>query len=194
MPLPRCASDPRRAVPVGAHAHASGRRHRGADNCQRTLTSPVAAYYRLGVLARSEVGSGHAPYAEEDTAEGAPPTGSLPLGWKADMPEQLSSPLPMRPARASGRDSSPSFLWAAVVSARAALADERNLLPRPPQSLCRGVLLEALEAYVRSLGERGHPTPYALRDELRLLRLTDPTIRRVHRRSLDVPAQERSPR
>jgi hypothetical protein len=68
-----------------------------------------------------------------------------------------------------------------VIGARAALAVERNLLPRPSQALGRGVLLEALEAYVSSLGERGHPTPYALRDELRLLRLTHPTIRRVHR-------------
>src|SRR3954451_6210012 len=108
------------------------------------------------------------------------------------MPEQLSSPLPMRPARAPGRNSSPSFLWAAVVRARVALVDERNLLPRPAQSLGRGVLREALEAYVGSLGERGHPTPYALRDELRLLRLTDPNIRRVPRRPVDEPAQDRS--
>src|SRR3954451_22581481 len=97
------------------------------------------------------------------------------------MPEQRPSQLPLRPARDRGGDSSPALLWAAVVSARAALADERNPLPRPPQSRTRGALLDALEAYVRSLGQRGHPTPYAMRDALRLLRLTEPASRRVHR-------------
>lgn len=36
------------------------------------------------------------------------------------------------------------------------------------------MLVEALEAYVGSLTERGHPVPYALRDELRLQRRTCP--------------------
>ena len=42
----------------------------------------------------------------------------------------------------------------------------------PADRTARAVLLEALEAYVRSLEERSHPIPYALRDELRLQRLT----------------------
>jgi hypothetical protein len=94
------------------------------------------------------------------------------------MPEQPTSPAPLRPAQAAGLESSPAFLWAAVVSARAALANERNLSPRPSGSPTRVVLLHALEAYVGSLRARGYPTPYALRDELRLLQFTDPTSRR----------------
>jgi hypothetical protein len=78
-------------------------------------------------------------------------------------------------------DSTPTALWAAVVNARAALADERQTPSRQPRRTAGEALLGALEAYVRSLDERGHPTPYALRDELRLLRLTGDATRRVLR-------------
>ena len=66
----------------------------------------------------------------------------------------------------------PASLWDAVLTARAALEHERQLHQRPAELTARAVLLEALEAYVRSLEERSRPIPYALRDELRLQRLT----------------------
>lgn len=65
-------------------------------------------------------------------------------------------------------------LWDAVVSARATLAHERRLSQRSLELKARLALLDALEAYVASLDERGRPVPYALRDELRLQRLTCP--------------------
>jgi len=63
-------------------------------------------------------------------------------------------------------------LWDAVLSARAVWAHERHLAQRGSEPNARLALLDALEAYVKSLDERGHPVPYALRDELRLQRLT----------------------
>ncbi len=69
----------------------------------------------------------------------------------------------------------PADLWKAVLVARDALAHERHLRQRQSEPSARAALLEALEAYVRSLDERGHPVPYALRDELRLQRLTSVT-------------------
>ena len=69
----------------------------------------------------------------------------------------------------------PADLWNAVLAARDALAHERHLHQRQSEPSARAALLEALEAYVRSLDERGHPVPYALRDELRLQRLTSVT-------------------
>jgi hypothetical protein len=91
------------------------------------------------------------------------------------MPEQLSSLVafgapPAPPA--SGRRLAPAGLWNAVLSARADLAHERHLPQRHLESSARVALVEALESYVKSLAERGHPVPYALRDELRLQRLT----------------------
>jgi len=90
------------------------------------------------------------------------------------MPEPLPTDIPTR--RLDPRPGvTPASLWDAVLTARAALVHERHLRRRPPEPTARTVLLEALEAYVRSLEERSHPVPYALRDELRLQRLTSAT-------------------
>lgn len=66
----------------------------------------------------------------------------------------------------------PRLLWAAVLSARAALALQRQASPSPAMAAARSELLRALEAYVACLVARGRPVPYAMRDELRLQRLT----------------------
>jgi hypothetical protein len=78
---------------------------------------------------------------------------------------------PGSPTADPGSFPSPARLWNAVLSARDALAHERHQYRRPSEPTARVALLEALEAYVRSLDERGHPVPYALRDDLRLQRL-----------------------
>jgi hypothetical protein len=92
------------------------------------------------------------------------------------MPQQLPvdiSSVPRPDPRHDPRPGvTPASLWDAVLTARVALVHERHLHPRPTGLSARAVLLEALEAYVRSLEERSHPIPYALRDELRLQRLT----------------------
>ena len=88
------------------------------------------------------------------------------------MPEQLPVAISQRPRLEPRPGDTPASLWDAVLTARAALVHERHLRRRPPEPTARTVLLEALEAYVRSLEDRSHPIPYALRDELRLLRLT----------------------
>jgi hypothetical protein len=91
------------------------------------------------------------------------------------MPTQLPSvsfaapfrglPLPARlPQRAT-----PSQLWKAVLNARADLAHERRRTTGDTGA--RIAFVEALQSYINSLAERGHPVPYALRDELRLQRL-----------------------
>ncbi len=64
------------------------------------------------------------------------------------------------------------FLWSEVVKARTALASQRRLPIGNASSVARADLLYALEAYAVSLTENGRPIPYALRDELRLQRLT----------------------
>ena len=92
--------------------------------------------------------------------------------------------------------SSPARLWKAVLSARDALAHERHQYHRPSEPTARVALLEALEAYVRSLDERGHPVPYALRDDLRLQRLvcvTRSPLRSLSTRA-DQPDRGRRPR
>ena len=92
--------------------------------------------------------------------------------------------------------SSPARLWNAVLSARDALAHERHQYHRPSEPTGRVALLEALEAYVRSLDERGHPVPYALRDDLRLQRLacvTRSPLRSLSTRA-DQPDRGRRPR
>lgn len=88
------------------------------------------------------------------------------------MPEQLPIDIPPRPRLDTRAGVTPATLWDAVLTARTALVHERHLHRRLAESTARAVLLEALEAYVRSLEERSHPIPYALRDELRLQRLT----------------------
>jgi len=92
--------------------------------------------------------------------------------------------------------SSPARLWKAVLCARDALAHERHQYHRPSEPTARVALLEALEAYVRSLDERGHPVPYALRDDLRLQRLacvTRSPLRSLSTRA-DQPDRGRRPR
>jgi|SRR3954452_19541876 hypothetical protein len=88
------------------------------------------------------------------------------------MPEQLPVDIPSGPRPDPRSGVTPASLWVAVLTARAALVNERNLHLKPTELTARAVLLQALEAYVRSLEERCHPIPYALRDELRLQRLT----------------------
>ena len=78
---------------------------------------------------------------------------------------------PGSPRSDPGSLPSPARLWNAVLVARDALAHERHQHQRPFEPSARVALLEALEAYVSSLDERGHPVPYALRDDLRLQRL-----------------------
>lgn len=94
------------------------------------------------------------------------------------MPDQTpytASPVaPDVPPREPGQARTPLSLWDAVLRARIDLAHERAAPgDHRPQS-ARGALVGALEAYVISLTERGHPVPYALRDELRLQRRTSP--------------------
>jgi hypothetical protein len=66
----------------------------------------------------------------------------------------------------------PLLLWDQLVQARDALAQQRHLTVTRSDTNARGEFLSALEAYVASLVSRGRPVPYALRDELRLHRLT----------------------
>jgi hypothetical protein len=88
------------------------------------------------------------------------------------MPEELPTDVPPRRRLEPRPVVTPTNLWDAVLAARAALAHERHLHSRAAELTARAVLLETLEEYVRSLEERSHPVPYALRDELRLQRLT----------------------
>jgi len=104
------------------------------------------------------------------------------------MPDQRVILTPLDRSPAPDRSLSARELWEAVLSARAAWAHERHLPQRGLEPNARLVLLDALEAYVRSLDERRRPVPYALRDELRLQRLT--CVARRH--SLPVtPREER---
>ena len=67
---------------------------------------------------------------------------------------------------------SPVTLWRSVLDARARLADARHQAQGTSAQAAREDLLRALEAYVKSLEARRHPVPYAIRDELRIQRLT----------------------
>jgi len=87
------------------------------------------------------------------------------------LPRVVSFAAPSVPP-APGPRLAPAGLWKAVLSARAVLAQERHLSQRRLELSARVALVEALESYVYSLVERGHPVPYALRDELRLHNLT----------------------
>ena len=95
------------------------------------------------------------------------------------MPEQPLFPVPLDRSPSPTPCAPASGLWEAVLSARAVWAHERHLPGRGSEPNARLALLDALEAYVKSLDERGHPVPYALRDELRLQRLTCPASRHV---------------
>jgi hypothetical protein len=77
------------------------------------------------------------------------------------------------------RTDEPRMLWKQVLSARRAVARQRHVLVNSSLAAARGELLSALEAYVESLELGGRPIPYALRDELRLQRLTCPADRYV---------------
>ena len=66
----------------------------------------------------------------------------------------------------------PLFLWNKVVQARSVVASERHAPVGRSSSTARADLLSALEAYAVSLTNHGRPIPYALRDELRMRRLT----------------------
>ena len=70
------------------------------------------------------------------------------------------------------RPGEPVFLWAQVVEARRVVASERLTPGGGSSSTARADLLSALEAYAVSLTNHGRPIPYALRDELRMRRLT----------------------
>jgi hypothetical protein len=62
-------------------------------------------------------------------------------------------------------------LWGKVLKARTEVTAQRHL-PIRDSSIARAELLSALEAYAANLTNHGRPIPYALRDELRIRRLT----------------------
>jgi hypothetical protein len=97
------------------------------------------------------------------------------------MPEQSLFVVPLDRSSSPAPCPTATGLWHAVLSARAAWARERHLPQRGLAANARVALLDALESYVKSLDGRGHPVPYALRDELRLLRLTSAGSRHVGR-------------
>lgn len=88
------------------------------------------------------------------------------------MPTPGHPVVPLIAAGGTRLRGTPVALWDAVVRARVVLAHQRQLPQSWSVSLARTDLLSALEAYVESLDERGRPIPYAIRDELRLQRLT----------------------
>ncbi len=87
-------------------------------------------------------------------------------------------PTPTRPvasgaeSRRADRAEEPLVLWGRVLDAREVVTRERLVPLGRSLAMARGDLLLALDAYVSSLVRRGRPIPYALRDELRLQRLT----------------------
>jgi hypothetical protein len=97
---------------------------------------------------------------------GVSPTGdALTSGKVVAMSAPTQRGAPQRPDE-------PMFLWNKVVKARRVVTSQRHLPVGRPSSIARAELLSALEAYALSLTNRGRPIPYALRDELRLTRLT----------------------
>ncbi len=64
------------------------------------------------------------------------------------------------------------FLWGRVLEARGVVEVQRRQPSRNYSWTAQAELLSALEAYAESLTNHGRPIPYALRDELRLRRLT----------------------
>jgi hypothetical protein len=63
-------------------------------------------------------------------------------------------------------------LWDRVIEARTVVDSQRRLPARNSSWSAQADLLYALEAYADCLTKHGRPIPYALRDELRLRRLT----------------------
>lgn len=96
------------------------------------------------------------------------------------MPVQFPFVVALDSSPTPERRLTPAAMWERVLSARTTLAYERHLPQRGLEPTARLALLDALESYVKSLDERGHPVPYALRDELRLQRLTSVPSRQVH--------------
>lgn len=85
----------------------------------------------------------------------------------SDRPETADRP------EAPERNDVALCAWDRVVRARTALAVQRRTPARNGNAgHAQAELLDALEAYAVSLTDRGRPIPYALRDELRLRRLT----------------------
>ena len=88
----------------------------------------------------------------------------MPAPLQSSRTRAMSGPPP---------DTDPALLWERVVTCRVALRRERS---QPANSSAHGAardnFLRALEAYADCLAEHHRPIPYALRDELRLLRLT----------------------
>ena len=70
------------------------------------------------------------------------------------------------------RTNEASVLWNKVIEARSVVARQRNLPNAQLNWVARADLVSALEAYVAHLADHGRPIPYALRDELRIRRLT----------------------
>ena len=88
----------------------------------------------------------------------------------------MSAPAQPRPPRGEAV-SEPLHLWHQLLRARAEVAEQRHVARGGPIPNARVELLSALEAYVACLASRGRPIPYALRDELRLSRLTSSSDR-----------------
>ena len=61
-------------------------------------------------------------------------------------------------------------LWADVVSARVAVAEQRHDPPHHPGTGPRTALILALEAYLSYIIQRGYPAPYLLVNELSVQR------------------------
>lgn len=87
----------------------------------------------------------------------------------------MPTPIPPTAPRAEagpGRTAERRRLWDQVVEARGLVASQRHLPVDRSFVGARVELLVALEAYAASLASHGRPIPYALRDDLRLQRLT----------------------
>ncbi len=88
----------------------------------------------------------------------------MPAPLQSSRTRAMSGPPP---------DTDPALLWERVVTCRVALRRERSQPANSSaHSAARDNFLRALEAYADCLAEHRRPIPYALRDELRLLRLT----------------------
>ena len=95
------------------------------------------------------------------------------------MPTPTSFDAGRVPAARTGSVDDPLRLWHQVVRARAVVERERRVPVNGSCASARSDLLAALEAYVASLAIHARPVPYALRDELRLQRLTSSADRQL---------------